>query len=77
MTTGTKWNRASPSSIHDGDRVLESHPGRRVGRAAWDSSWVWLQTQASRTFDPMKPTWQLPDSFFSPFLESGYDISSG
>lgn len=37
----------------------------------------WLQIEASSAFGPMKPTLQLPDSFFPSLLECGYDISSG
>lgn len=47
------------------------------GRPEWES---WLQIEASSTFGPMKPTLQLPDSFFFFFfslLDRGYDISSG
>lgn len=77
--TGTEWKGAyAPSSSHVETEV--GVPLRAEGGDGRPERESWLQIEASSTFGPMKPTLQLPDSFFFFFfslLDRGYDISSG
>lgn len=63
MTTGTEWKGAyTPSGSHV--EIEVGVPLRAEGGDGRPERESWLQIEASSTFGPMKPTLQLPDSFF-------------